>query len=232
MFDFNIDLQKLALTRKAISFWEQDDIRCEVREFWRDNKSTSIFKWDEFFRGIIQKSKTEILPNKLEYELMSTVLEVGIKISQWFSHVQEVVSAFGPNVNVEEYAENLCWTQYGTVDEIETIRKFWLNNPKLDVLVVYNMACIKGFEEGINFLRNKLPKHVDKNNNYKNKYYNIVMAYWKYYYQEIDSDKFFEVVSDYFWPIGLHFPEQQPIEYCMLLLSALTSHYNAVSTLR
>ncbi|MCC8418596.1 MAG: hypothetical protein LN590_03270 [Rickettsia endosymbiont of Glossina mortisans submortisans] len=194
-YKFALNLQRMALSSKARSLWEQEEIQNKVIEFFKYEYMRSTYsdaerkqqeeKWHSITKEVLGRLEFHILPAKLESELIYVIREVGAKIYDWYAYVQEACSY----EKLEEYTKQIYWTHYGNIDEIKIFKSFWLENHRLDISNIYEMACNYCLEEYTNNLWQQIPQEKRKSDFYTDtiyeKYQYHLIAYWQCY---LDGD--------------------------------------------
>lgn len=190
-YKFKLNLQRMAMISQALSLWEQPDIKNKTREFFiheyignedLDKKKINETQWYNIIKLVLKQLESKILPPILNIELMHVIKSIGEKIYNWYEYIYKNIEHTDrqPVVN---YIEKIYWTHYGTIDEVKTLKLFWLDNPMLDIAKVYNMACKYTLEEHVNNLWEQIPKEIqDKcyEDIYK-VYERQILAYWECY---------------------------------------------------
>ena len=192
-FKSEMNLQRLCMMKIATSLWEQENTKQKIRIFFTNffpNDDDYLFfkNWDHHLTDdLLIFLKNLPLPSNLIFSLKNLINITGLQICNWTKFVSKILEL---EIN---YAEEVFWTNYGTIDRIR-IFKNWVDNKKLETCQLFNVACIFCMEKYIPILWNKIPNDV-KNNNfysekiYKNSIYNII-AYWKNFLEEEMNRRF------------------------------------------
>lgn len=160
-FKLEISLRRLAKNAFAIGLWESPIIKQKTEEFFRTNRQLKDFK--KITEEVLQQVHAFLLPSRILFEIQDAVRSIGKKIFQW---TMRVIDDLGLNL---KYAEKICWTYYGTVDEIRIFKSHWQNDPTLLTndfkKSLYSLACIFGHEkfvlENIKTMREMLKEYSD-----------------------------------------------------------------------
>lgn len=193
-YKFELNLSRMAMISKAVSLWQQPDIKNETREFFRedmgneglDRGTSNEEKWHNITKSVLKQLESQIspmvLPPILNAELIHVVRSIGEKIYNWYEYLCKHI---GPNDKqpVTNYIEKIYWTYYGTIDEVKILKSFWLDNPRVDVAKVYNLACEYALEENVGNLWEQISGEIQEKcyeDIYK-VYERQILAYWECY---------------------------------------------------
>lgn len=191
---FELNLQRMALYAKAVSLWEGLHIKNKVREFFlseyrsspREDRELNEEKWANLTKEVLNQLEPRVLPQILNSELIYVVREIGVKIYNWHECIKENLS-----YNVD-YAEQIYWTPYGTIDQVKIFKSFWLENSSLstgnrgvDISRLFKSACNYVLEEHINNLWQQVPKGIQEGTFYTESIYEEykfhLIAYYRLY---------------------------------------------------
>ncbi|WP_017442886.1 hypothetical protein [Rickettsia gravesii] len=178
-YKLELNLEQMAMISKAISMWEQKDIKDKVRSFSIDtNSRENEEQWNILIQKVISKLGTENLPSITKSKLGGIVSAIGLKIFNWIKYIKQELH-YGC-----DYTEQICWTKYGTIDKLVTF-KAWIDNKKLTVSDLYKFACNYCLEEYTNNLWQQIPDQNKVKPFYNTKIYEEYdyhfVAYWKSY---------------------------------------------------
>ncbi|WP_342257031.1 hypothetical protein [Rickettsia endosymbiont of Aspidapion aeneum] len=194
-YKFELSLQRMAMSAKAVSLWEQPHIKNKVREFFlheyissfREVKEANEEKWTNLTKEVLNQLKPRVLPKILDSELIYVVREVGAKIYNWYEYIRE-------NLYNVDYAQQIYWTPYGSIDQVKIFKSFWLENSNLltgnrGVDRLFRLACNYVLEEHVNNLWQQVPKKIQEGKFYTETIYGEyefhLIAYWQCY---LDGD--------------------------------------------
>lgn len=184
-FKFELNLQRMAMISMATWLWEQSHIRNKIQEFLifeyeeRENQSNEK-KWHDITKLILKQIDSYILHSILKIELTHIIKSIGEKIFNWYEYIRKNIE-YGKKESAINYIEKIYWTHYGSIDEVKILKSFWIDNPRLNIATVYDMACEYALEENINSLWEQIPKKV-RNKCRKNtytEYKSLILAYWR-----------------------------------------------------
>lgn len=200
-YKFELNLQRMALGAKAVSLWERPHIKNKVREFFlheyinrirsRDDQEENEEKWANLTKEVLNQLDPRVLPKILESKLIYVVREVGVKIYNWHECIKENLS-----YNVD-YAHQIYWSPYGSIDQVKIFKSFWLDNSSLstgnrgvDISRLFRSACNYVLEEHINNLLQQVPQEIQEGTFYTESIYEEykfhLIAYWVLtYYGEL-----------------------------------------------
>lgn len=128
-FKRQVNLQNLTWMVVAECLWNQEDIKAMIQDFFSQNYYHSNYeKWLQLVTKKVLNNLNLIgLPEKLihETEIQDVTVCIGEKIFNW---TIEVVKVLGMDI---KYAQQICWTSYGTIDEGKIFDVYWSKNADL-----------------------------------------------------------------------------------------------------
>lgn len=193
-YKFELNLQRMAMGTTALSLWERPHIKNKVRDFFRheykdgirsrEYKEANEAKWSNLTKEVLNQLEPRVLPKILDSELIYVIREVGAKIYNWYEYIKENLS-----YNNVDYAQQIYWTPYGSIDQIKIFKSFWLENSSLstgnkdrDISRLFRLACNYVLEEHINNLWQQVPKEIQEGTFYTESIYEEykfhLIAYW------------------------------------------------------
>lgn len=184
-FKFELNLQRMSMISMTIWLWEQSHIRNEIREFLTfeykeyENQNNEN-KWHDITKLILKQIQSFRLHSALRFELTHIIKSIGEKIFNWYEYIRRNIE-YDRKESAINYIEKIYWTHYGSIDEVKILKSFWIDNPRLNIATVYDMACEYALEENINDLWVQLPREV-KNifcENIYTDYKCLTLAYWQ-----------------------------------------------------
>lgn len=184
-FKFELNLQRMVMISMATWLWEQSHIRNKIQEFlifeYKEHENHSNEeKWHDIAKLILEQIDSYILYSTLKIELSHIIKSVGEKIFNWYEYIRKNIE-YGKKESAINYIEKIYWTHYGSVDEVKILKSFWIDNPTLNIVTVYDMACEYALEEIINSLWEQVPREVQKKcrQNIYTEYKCLILAYWQ-----------------------------------------------------
>lgn len=160
-YQFEFKLQRLAITSVAESLWNQPDIQCKLKRYFYPYYRGDKNKWlSQLTDEVIQKIDPLSLPAILHHELVLAVKRMGNIMNNWFYYLRrrKIFRDMSRQQIHDKLFKDICWTYYGSIDEVKILRASWLNNPSLDLMKIYVMACNNCCEDVIRQLWKRIPK--------------------------------------------------------------------------
>lgn len=184
-FKFELSLQRMAMISIATWLWEQSHIKNEIQDFLTfeykefENQSNEK-KWHNITKLILKQIDLYILHSILKIELTHIIKSIGEKIFNWYEYIRKNIE-YGEKESAINYIEKIYWTYYGSIDEVKILKSFWIDNPRLNIVTVYDMACEYALEENINSLWEQIPKELQNKccENIYTEYKCLMLAYWQ-----------------------------------------------------
>ncbi|XP_071861903.1 uncharacterized protein [Bombus fervidus] len=184
-FKFELNLQRMAMITMAISLWEQSHIRNKIQQLltfeYRDGENAiNERKWHDITKLILKEIESNTLNSILKIELTHIIKCIGDKIFNWYEYIRKNIE-YDTKESAINYIEKIYWTYYGSIDEVKTLKSFWIDNPKLSIVTVYDMACEYALEENINNLWEQLPRALKEKcfENMYTEYKCLILEYWQ-----------------------------------------------------
>lgn len=183
-FKFELNLQRMAMISMAISLWEQSHIRNKIQKFlifeYKDHENqVNEKKWHDITKLILKQIESNTLHSILKIELTHVIKSIGEKMFNWYEYIRKNIE-YDKKESAINYIEKIYWTHYGSIDEVKILKSFWIDNPRLNILTVYDMACEYALEENINHLWEQIPREMQNIcEDIYTEYKCLILAYWQ-----------------------------------------------------
>lgn len=178
-YEFELNLQRAAMIKIAVSVWERESLKRKIRDEYTNNQLKCYDdNWDVLTREVLLQLESIVLPVDLKREIIYMVRSISFKMFSWIDFVAKKLHC---DVGV---AQEICWTEHGTIDKVKSMESLQVGNPKLKIVNLFNMACYFCNEEFIYKLWEHLPSEKQTcqfyNRELYKKYEHHLVAYWKY----------------------------------------------------